>query len=88
MGAALQDRDRNALDRPEREQARVADRGRDRPAGDLAVRDLDPSSKLVGEAAEPAPEHDPDARHELRPLADPAYGVVENHDEPAARRAS
>ena len=33
--------DRHAVDRPEHEHARVADRGRDGPAGDLAVRDLD-----------------------------------------------
>ena len=47
------------------------------------------SSKLVGEAAEPAPEHHADARHELRLLADPAYGVVEITTSPrrGARRS-
>ena len=63
--------DRHAVERPEHQHARVADRRRDRPAGDLRVRDLDRVLELVGEPAEPAPEDDADARLELRLLPDP-----------------
>ena len=41
MRAPAHDRDRHAADVPSDERAGVADRGRDGPAGDLGVRDLD-----------------------------------------------
>jgi hypothetical protein len=86
--AALEDRDRHVVDLPEDEHARVPHRGRDRPAGDLAVRDLDPVPELVREAAEAAPEHHADPRLELRHLPDPQNRLVEHYAEPSATRPS
>ena len=58
------DRDRHAVERAEHEDARVPDRRRDGPAGDLRVRDLDAVLELVRKPAEPASEDDADARLE------------------------
>ena len=64
--AAAHDRDRHAVERPEHEHAGVPERRRDRPAGDLVVRDLDAVVELVREPTEPAAEHEADARLERR----------------------
>ena len=45
-------------------------RGRRRPAGQVGERDGDGVLEIVGEAAEPGPEDDPDLGHEVGPLAD------------------
>ena len=65
----------------------MPDGRRHRPAGNLAVRDLDRVLDAVGEAAEPGAEDDRGAGHERRPRADERDRVVD-HADPSATRAS
>ena len=88
MRTPAHDRERHASERAEHQRARMPDRRRDRPAGNLGIRDLDRLGELVGQSAQPAAEDHPDARRELRPLPDSADGVVETHTEPSATRLS
>ena len=82
------DGDRHAAERPEHERARMTDRGRTRPPGDVRVRDLHARVELIGEPAEPAPEHDAYPRLERCALSNPRDGVVNAHVDPSATRLS
>ena len=82
------DRHRHAVERAEHEDARVPDRRRDGPVGDLGVRNLDAVLELVREPAEPASEDDADARLDRDLLANEPDGVVQAHVEPSATRRS
>jgi len=64
MRPPAHDHDGNTVERPEDERARMPDRGRDRPAGDVGVRDLHAILELVRETTEPAAEDDTDERLE------------------------
>ena len=88
MSPAAHDSDGNAVERAEHECPGMTDRGRDRPAGDLGVRDLDPVVELVRQPAEPTPEDDSDERRELRDLPDPLHGRRRAHVDPSATRRS
>ena len=85
--AALHHRHRHPGEGAEHERARVPERRRDRPAGDLAVGDLDPVLDPVGEPAQARAEDDCGAWYERRALADRGDGLVD-HAEPSATRAS
>ncbi len=89
--SAAHKRDRCLAQRPEHEHPCVAERGRDRPAGDLRVGDLDRIDDLVREPAQPAAEHDADARRDVARLTDARDRGVELagiHAEPSATRLS
>ena len=73
----LEHRDRCPAEAADDEHARVADRRRERPAGDLLVRDLDRLLDRVGERSQPAPEHDADRRLHTAPCPHDLDGVVE-----------
>ncbi len=88
MCSTAHEHDRNAVELAEHEYARVSDGRRDRPAGYLAVRDLDTVVERVGEPAQPAPEDDSDSRLELGLRPDPSDGSLDAHVEPSATRAS
>jgi len=54
----------------------VTDRSRVRPTGDVDVRQLDRIRELLGEAAEPAAEHDRHLRANLGSCLDDSQRVV------------
>ena len=64
---------------------------RDRPAGNLGVRNLDRGFDLVREASQPAAEDDAHARLEVASLADArdrGGEALDAHAEPSATRVS
>ena len=75
--AALEHDDRPPAERAEQQPADVARRGRGRPAGQVGERDRDGVLEVVGEAAEPGAEDDPDLGHEVGPGADGRLERVE-----------
>src|SRR5687768_17359124 len=90
VGTALQHRDGHAAESSEDERPRVTDRGRDGPAGDFAVRDLDRVLDRVREAAETAAEDDTHLRAKRHPTRDRLDRLVElrAHAEPSCRRSA
>ena len=86
--APLHDGDRHAGERPEDERARMAERGRDGPAGDLAVGDLDRILDRVGEARRDPIPSTTAARGTSADRSLIAASVVVDHAEPSATRAS
>src|SRR5206468_7043753 len=78
--AAAHHGDPGAAEAPDDERARMTERGRDGPARDLAVRDLDCFLDRVGEAAEPRAEDDADARLDSGTSGDRFGRTVERRD--------
>ena len=74
---ALEHDDRHAVEPAEEQPADVTRRRRGRPAGQVRERDRDRVLEVVGEAAEPRAEDDPDPRHEVDPGPDGRLERVE-----------
>ena len=88
MGSALHHDDGDAGGRADHERPRVPDGGRRRPAGNLAVRDLDRIFDGVGEPTETAAEHDADGGSHRRSLSDRGDRCFKGRDHVAATRRS
>ena len=92
MRPSAQQKEREARERSDDQRARVPDCGGGRPAGDLAIGDLDRVVELFRERAQSAAEHDGELRAERRSIADRLRRPVELGDDahavPSARRNS
>src|SRR5262249_15115079 len=88
VGSADHRRARNVAEGPDHEHARMPDGGRDGPAGDLPIGDLDTILEFLHEATETAAEDESDPRLDRRPLTDGRDRVLDRHAEPSATRLS